>query len=444
MQNITDDHQATRPTLTGAQSLLAQPKKQLPRLLTIALLTLALCGAFAAGTFTGYQARSVQAAAEEPAQFSVFWEAWQIVNDHFVERNQIDFTRMTYGAIQGMLDSLGDQNHTAFLSPEVARQEASSMEGSFEGIGAYIDGQNDQFRVIAPIHGSPAEAAGILAGDIVLKVDGTDVTGMAEWDVIQRVRGPAGSEVVLNVIHPGEKTPVDIKIVRAEIDIESVIWSRIPDTTVAYIQITQFASDTGDELKKALEAITAENAQGEPVTGILLDLRNNPGGLLNEAIRAGSQFLPEGAIILNERDAEGRVSTLKSVGEGMGRELPIVVLVNEGSASAAEILAGALQDNGRGKVVGMKTVGTGTVLIPFTLSDGSVIRLGVSNWLTPKLKLIKNQGIQPDVQIQQAPDVEKVDAYKLREAETRKDYPQGDHQFNSALILLQLKKPAQS
>jgi carboxyl-terminal processing protease len=203
------------------------------------------------------------------------------------------------------------------------------------------------------------------------------------------------------------------------------------------VQISQFAADTADELRKALEAIQAETAAGRPVTGIVLDLRNNPGGLLHQALRVGSQFLPEGQVILNERNAEGRVSTFKSQGRGLAREISLVVLINEGSASAAEILSGAIQANDRGQLVGMTTVGTGTVLVPFTLSDGSMIRLGVTNWLTPDMRLIKGQGIEPDVMVEQAPEVEKVDAYLLAEAAELQALPDADLQFEAALDLLQ-------
>jgi carboxyl-terminal processing protease len=406
------------------------------RLLIVVVLVACMFGSFTAGSITGYLARPVLAA-DQPAEFGVFWEAWDVVVNHFVDRDKIDFTAMTYGAIQGMLDSLGDQNHTTFFSPEVAQQEANYLEGTFEGIGAYIDTVDEQFKVIAPIHGSPAEVAGILAGDIVLMVDGEEITGMQEWEVIAKVRGPAGTSVVLTVVHPEQTKPIAITIVRAKIDVESVVWARVPETDLAYIQITQFATDTGAELETALKAIQAEGRKGNPIAGIILDLRNNPGGLLHEAVRVGSEFLPEGDVILNQRDADGRVSSYKSQGPGLGRDLPMVVLINEGSASAAEILSGALQDHGRAQLVGATTVGTGTVLVPFELSDGSVIRLGVTNWLTPKMNLIKNQGIHPDIAVEQDATVDKVDGYTLRETPDPAALPQEDQQFNAARDLLQ-------
>src|SRR5690606_12801184 len=207
--------------------------------------------------------------------------------------------RMTYGAINGMLATLGDDNHTIFFSPEEAEQQESQLEGSFEGIGAFVEGHETGFRIVAPIHGSPAEEAGILAGDIVLKVNGEDIGGIPEWEIISRIRGPAGTSVVLTVLHPNETEPTDITVVRGKIDVESVTWARIPETNYIYLQISQFASDTGDELQKSLEAIDAKVAAGEAIDGVVLDLRNNPGGYLQEELRVDTQFLDAGKVILH-------------------------------------------------------------------------------------------------------------------------------------------------
>lgn len=393
--------------------------------------------AFMTGNVTGWFVRPA-IAAEAPPEFAVFWEAWDIVLTNFVDQDKIDFRRMTYGAIQGMLETLGDNNHTVFFDPDTARLQENALEGSFEGIGAHVSMENDQFTIISPIRGSPAETAGLLSGDIILAVDGVSTTGLPEWDVINRVRGPAGTSVVLTVLHVDADEPVDITIVRRRIEIKSVTWSRIPGTEIAYVQITQFAGDTNFELMHILQTINDESAKDHTIRGILLDLRNNPGGYLHEAVRVGSQFLESGQTILHERDATGQIQTHTSFGKGFGRHLPMVVLINQGSASAAEILAGALQENGRAKLVGEVTLGTGTVLHPFTLSDGSVIRLGVTNWLTPKMNLIKNQGIQPDVRITQKASVQLVDATLLQQQTEQQPWSSADLQFNAALLLLRL------
>jgi len=407
--------------------------RKLKKITYVAVIVLA----FMIGNVTGWFVRPAFAA-EVPPEFAVFWEAWDIVLTNFVDQDKIDFRRMTYGAIQGMLETLGDNNHTVFFDPDTARLQERALEGSFEGIGAHVSMKNDQFTIISPIRGSPAEAAGLLPGDIILAVDGISTIGLPEWDVISRVRGSAGTSVVLTVLHVDADEPIDITIVRRRIEIKSVTWSRIPGTAIAYVQITQFAGDTNFELMRVLQAINREVTNDQPMRGIVLDLRNNPGGYLHEAVRVGSQFLESGQVILHERDAMGQVQTHRSLGNGFARDLPMVVLINQGSASAAEILAGALQENGRAKLVGEVTLGTGTVLHPFTLSDGSVIRLGVTNWLTPKMNLIKNQGIQPDVKITQKASIQLVDATVLPQPTAQQPWSSDDLQFNAALLLLSL------
>jgi carboxyl-terminal processing protease len=407
--------------------------------LTVTLIVLSLMvGSFVLGNLNGYMTRSAQAQDQTPpAEFDLFWEAWNVVQNNFVDRDELDDTDMTYGAIRGMLDSLGDQGHTVFFTPEEAEQQESSLEGSFEGIGAYVGMEDGFFKILTPIHGSPAEAAGLLAGDIVLEVDGEDIMGQEQWEIISKIRGPAGTTVLLNVVHPDEDEPVDIAVVRDKIDIDSVLWSRIPGTDLAYVQITQFAADTGSELITALKEINAAGDDGEPIQGIVLDLRNNPGGYLQEAVRVGSQFLDDGEVILHSRDAQDKIYTYYSIGKGVEREMPMIVLVNEASASAAEIIAGALQENGRAELVGETTLGTGTVLHPFTLSDGSVIRLGVTNWLTPDKHLIKGQGVAPDVVVEQSPAVDMIDAIALEEMTADELNESEDAQFAEARRLLQ-------
>ncbi|MEM7130003.1 MAG: S41 family peptidase [Chloroflexota bacterium] len=396
---------------------------------------------FAIGTAVGYQAKSVQAA-DEPSEFAIFWEAWDLVLAYFVDQDEIDFQQMTYGAIQGMLNSLGDQNHTAFLPPQVAQRTESDMEGSFEGIGAYVSSENGLFTIVSPILGSPAEEAGILPGDIVVAVDGEDIAGQAQWEVIDKIRGPAGSTVTLTVLHPDEDDLVDIDIIRDRIDINSVLWHQIPGTDLAYLQITQFAADTNRELEKALREIEDTIVDDKPIRGILLDLRNNPGGFLQQALLIASNFLPEDDVILWEQDARGNLSDYRSSGDGMAREIPIVVLINGGSASAAEILSGSLQANGRARLVGETTLGTGTVLRPFNLSDGSVLRLGVTNWLTPDQELIKGEGIVPNVVVEQKISTEMLDGRTLPNISTEELRTHEDRQFNMGLLFLKLAKPS--
>lgn len=404
--------------------------------LTLVILVMTVT-AFAMGTLVGYQAKAV-VAADEPADFHVFWEAWNLVHAHFVDRDQIDEQQMTYGAIQGMLNSLGDQNHTAFLPPEIAQRTQSDMEGSFEGIGAYVGIENGQFTIISPILGSPAEKSGILPGDIVVAVNGEDISGQPQWEVIEKIRGPAGSTVVLTVLHPEAEDLIDVSIVRDRIDINSVLWHQIPGTELAYLQITQFAADTNQELVRALSEISEASADGAPIRGILLDLRNNPGGFLQQALLIASNFLPENDIILWEQDANKNLSDYRSAGPGLARDVPIVVLINEGSASAAEILAGSLQANERARLVGQTTLGTGTVLRQFPLSDGSVVRLGVTNWLTPDKELIKDKGVEPNIPVKQKISVRRLDGRTIRNVTAEGIRQHDDRQFNMGLLFLKL------
>ena len=403
--------------------------------MTILLVLSLMLGSFLAG---GISVSSLDAA-ETPAEFAIFWEAWDLVVAHFVDRDKVNFKAMTYGAIEGMLASLGDEGHTTFLSPEALAQHKSSLEGEFEGIGAYVSMENGQVTIVAPIDGSPAEKAGILPGDIVLAVDGENVEGRTLNQVITLIRGPADSEVVLTVRHPDTDESVDISIIRGRIELESVNWTMIPGTDLAYVQITQFAAKTGQELESALREIESRRLGKKPVQGLVLDLRNNPGGFLREAIKAGSQFLPKGDVILQERDANGKVDLYRSRGWGYGRKLPMVVLINKGTASAGEITAGALKENGRAVLIGETTFGTGTVLNQFNLSDGSAILLGVSNWLTPKGHLIKGQGITPDVVVKLPTGVVQLNAQRLSKTKPSALSQSKDVQLLEAIDRLQHK-----
>ena len=391
---------------------------------------------FGAGLGTGLTARSASAAAE-PSEFGIFWEAWELVDQFFVDQDEIDPAKMTYGAIQGMLDTLGDQGHTVFFSPEEAKQQDEAMAGKFEGIGAYVDERDGLVYVVAPIHGSPAEAAGILPGDLIVKVDDEEMAGLSVDDVVSRIRGEAGTDVVVTVLHEDAEAPVAISVTRGEINIDSVTWERIPETDLVYVRISQFIEETGADVETALQEIQATNTVTEPVSGLLLDLRNNPGGYFNEALRVNSQFLPKGEVILHERDADKKLRTYRSTGDGLAREIPMVVLINEGTASAGEITAGALQENDRAHLIGKPTLGTGTVLHPFTLSDGSVLRLGVTNWLTPDKNLIKGEGVQPDTVVDQEVTVRGVDTYALEDTTLQDVIDSGDLQFNKGLEELQ-------
>jgi carboxyl-terminal processing protease len=313
-----------------------------------------------------------------------------------------------------MLDSLGDQGHTRFLSAEAAERWQESISASFEGIGAYIDVRDEQTVIVRPIEGSPAEAAGIQAGDVIVAVDGEDTTGWTVEQLVANVRGPQGTTVVLSVIHPGEVTPVDIEVRRDTVEIPSVTWSLLPGD-VAFVRLRSFSQRASSELEEALTEAQEQGAQA-----LVFDLRDNPGGLVNEALGVAGQFLPRGTTVLLEEDRSGERTPSKTTTEGVAQDIPMVVLVNLNTASSSEIVSGALQDTGRAQVIGVPTTGTGTVLTTYQLQDGARLLLGTSQWLTPDGRLIRNQGITPDIEVALDPEAQQLlpaDAAELSPAE---------------------------
>jgi len=340
-----------------------------------------------------------QAAPDVPSSFNVFWQAWDLVQKHYVDRSALDPVKMTYGAIEGMLVSLGDVGHTRFLSPQDLKLEQQSLSGELEGIGAEIEVRDGLPVVVAPIPDSPAQKAGIRAGDIILRVDGKDVSNWSVDEVVSVVRGTPGTRVTLSVIHKGDTNVTDITITRAKITIPSVTWAMLPGTKVAHVLVSSFADNANEQLVAALKAAKSQGA-----TGVILDLRNDPGGIRDEAVAVASQFLKEGNVLI-QQDAAGKRTEFAVQPGGIATDIPLAVLINEGTASSAEIVAGAIQDHHRGTLVGKTTFGTGTVLTSFQLSDGSAILLGTEEWLTPSGRQIWHHGIQPDIEVALSADV---------------------------------------
>lgn len=332
-------------------------------------------------------------AADQPAEFEVFWQVWNIVQNHFVDRAALDPTNLTYGAINGLITALGDEGHTRFLTPKEVTDQQTNISGKFSGIGAHVGVENGLPVIVAPFDGSPAAKAGVRAGDIIIEVDGEDVTTLPLNEVVARIRGEEGTEVTIALFRPDTNQSLEVKIVRAEINIPAALWAMAPGTKVAVIRLTQFSTNLNDELIKAINEAKAAGA-----TQFVLDVRNNPGGLLEQAVKVTSQFLKDGNVLLQE-DAQGNRETFPVKSGGLAPDIPMVVLINRGSASAAEIFAGAIQDHQRGTIMGETTFGTGTVLQPFQLDDGSGLLLGTSQWLTPNGRLIRKQGIEPDMEV---------------------------------------------
>lgn len=332
-------------------------------------------------------------------QFKVYWEAWSLVDKSFFRKQPLQPDQMVYSSIEGMLKSLGD-DYTYFQRPEEASRSRESMAGQFEGIGAYIEWKDGQLVIIAPIEGSPAEKSGILSGDIVLKVDGAELAPqLADLDVdaaTQKarnlIRGPKGSQVKLTISRPSTDEILEFSITRAALPQISV-QSKLLENGIAYIQLTQFTGTTTSQLDAALTSLLPQNPKG-----IILDLRNNPGGLLPTAREVVGRFIGDGTA-LYEEFGNGRLDdlpVLRSGDDPQAFDIPMIVLVNSGSASASEIVAGALRDRERAILLGEKTFGKGSVQSVNTLSDGSSARITIAQWLTPNKDMIHKLGIMPE------------------------------------------------
>ncbi len=325
----------------------------------------------------------------------LFQQAWKDVDQNYVDRKAVDYKQMSYQAIRAMLDVLHDTGHTRFLTPADVQAENQQLSGTFTGIGVYLrqDQTTKQLIITATIPSSPAEKAGFKRGDILLAVNGASIAGKDVDAVSSLVQGKAGTSVAITVKRPSTQQTLTITVVRAEINVPNVIWHYIPQDHIAHIQLVQFSSGVSDQLKNVLN-----QAKKMGATSIILDLRDDPGGYLQEAINTASEFMASGNVLL-EQDSKGVRTPYMVNGATVNTTIPLVVLVNNNTASAAEIVSGALQDNNRAYIMGVKTFGTGTVLEEFPLSDGSALLLGTREWLTPDGHFIRNQGITPNMTV---------------------------------------------
>ncbi len=328
-----------------------------------------------------------------PSEFHTFWEAWSFLDKQFYGDIPQDSDRV-YGAIRGMVESFDDQ-HTAFIDPVRAAVSSENISGSFEGIGASIRMDESGRLVVAhPFPERPAFKAGVRTDDIILEVDGDSVEGLNLYEAVLLIRGPAGSTVTLTIFREGTPEPFDIPIERAKIEIE-VVQSELMEGNIGYIRLTQFSKGAAEKITEAIEELFEQGA-----TALIFDLRSNPGGLLSESVNVSSLFLEEGTVVIErlKNDKEKRFDVERGLQVSTGE--PLVVLVNGGSASASEIVAGAIQDLERGTIIGEQTFGKGSVQLPHTLSDGSQLRVTVAEWLTPGGRQIHGEGISPDVTVE--------------------------------------------
>jgi len=325
-------------------------------------------------------------------------QAWNRIQGYYVDRAALKASSITYGAIDGMMNALGDTGHSTFLSPEMVKGLAQSERGRYKGIGVEIEMKGGQVVVVAPIDDSPAQRAGLRSGDIILKVDGQSITDLPVNQVIARITGLPGTSVTLTILDPKTGHMREIAVERASIQLHTVTWRKLPGVSVAHLRLSAFEEGTSDELSKSLAEI-----QKDHLSGIILDLRSNPGGILEQAVTAASQFLAGGKV-LEIKDAGGHVVPVPAEPGGLATNIPMVVLINGGTASGAEIVAGAMRDDKRGPLIGETTFGTGTVLQEFPLYDGSALLLAVQEWLTPDGESFWHKGIAPTIKVSLPPD----------------------------------------
>jgi carboxyl-terminal processing protease len=329
-------------------------------------------------------------------EFGVFWEALDLLYSDFYGELPAD-EDATYGAIRGVVNLLEDPN-TSFLTPDEAEFFRTSMRGSFEGIGARVQWDEDlnTLVIVEPFENQPAWNAGVRRDDAVLAVDGESIVGTDLNSAVSKIRGPKGSTVVLTILREGETEPFDLEIVRDRIETPTIATDNLGDNgDIAYVRLNTFNENAGQLVRQAVEDAVARDA-----AALILDLRGNTGGLLREAVRVSSIFLGSNDTVLIERFSDGEEETYETEGRAVAEELPMVVLVNGGSASASEIVAGALQDADRAELIGTTTFGKGSVQLPHTLSDGSIMRVTIARWYTPEDRSIDGTGLEPDMVVE--------------------------------------------
>lgn len=324
--------------------------------------------------------------------FGVFWDAWRALERQYVGRQALDRQKMIYGAVNGMVASLGDP-YTEFFTPDQSKLLEGDLNGQFGGIGAEIGFQKGILSIIAPLKGSPAEKAGLLTGDKILKIDATSTADMTLEKAVSKIRGDKGVPVTLTIFREGFRDAKDFTIIRDTVNVPVLDWEK-EDGGVAYIQLYNFVGDINQKFAKAAREILASGAKK-----IVLDMRNDPGGLRDSAIEVASYFIPRGDVVCMQDFGDGQRQEFRSNGYPYFEHMPVVVLIDGGSASASEIVAGALKDQRHATLVGVKTFGKGSVQEVTNLPNDALLKITIAKWLTPSGRSIQDQGIEPDVKI---------------------------------------------
>lgn len=368
--------------------------------------------------------KNKSASITKQVDFSLFWDVWQRLEHSYINKEVLDPQNMVWGAISGMVYSLDDP-YTVFLPPKENKDTKDELLGTFEGIGAQLGMKDKKIIVIAPLKGMPAETVGILAGDWIIKVDDKDTVGWTLPQAVENIRGPRGSTVTLTILHENDEQPTKIAVVRDTIVVASVEWwikevkdvENIKDVnnlsenrSIAYIRLSRFGDTTLSEWEKAvLEISQKEKELKEDLVGLIFDLRNNPGGYLNGAVYIASEFLKDGVVVIQE-DAKGHSQTFSVNRKGSLLDIPLIVLVNKGSASASEIVAGSLRDHERAKILGETTFGKGSIQESQDLPEGAGLHITTALWLLPKGDSIDKKGLSPDIEVslnKEEPDYDK-------------------------------------
>jgi carboxyl-terminal processing protease len=351
-----------------------------PKFIISSLLVLAIILAFGC-VFFACESRTTVSGPE------VINQAWDLLSNHYIDQSKLNSDNMTSAAIQGMLNTIGDP-HMAYMTQAEYDQFTQSLQGQYAGIGTVVSTDNDTIVIVSVFANSPAEKAGVKAGDIILEVNGESIAGLSLDEVVAKVRGPADTTVTLQILHQGETEAVTLQITRTNLTVPSVYYTM--QGTIAYIGISQFTERTENEIAPIITQLKAAKA-----TGIVLDLRGNTGGYLDIAVQVASHFIPTG-VIVKVKNSDGTIQTYNATSGEETTDLPMVVLVDRYTASGSEVVAGALQDYGRALIAGTITYGKGSVNQLYQLDDGSGIYITIARWLTPHDRLIEGQGITPD------------------------------------------------